>query len=179
MSGTSRPPNVPSTVNNHKHERHDDADKSHCSPLSLFTQPQYHTANQHSSLHQLSSSYVGSSLPARFSDENPGSYSSRRGAFSGFYDHDRLNHSDKPADCAVRCPHCGEIVSKAHNPIHRESDLRRHIRAEHGEGTRVYCNEPDCDKSFMRNDALRRHQKNAHKYSYTASAPRAKTIDTI
>ena len=70
--------------------------------------------------------------------------------------------SDESTVSALHCKHCGKIVSRAKDPSHRKSNLARHIRTEHKDAPRVLCPEADCDKSFKRSDALRKHQKKEH-----------------
>ena len=74
----------------------------------------------------------------------------------------RSSRSEDSTIPALQCPHCGKYVSRAKDLSHRKSNLARHIRTDHKDVPRVICPEVDCDKSFKRSDALRKHQRHEH-----------------
>ena len=76
-----------------------------------------------------------------------------------------LPATQNPAADAIRCHQCGQIFKAD------KSNLRRHLRFLHGDGSRYLCLEPGCTKSFSRPDNLSGHvRKNHGAHTHTSAA---------
>ena len=74
----------------------------------------------------------------------------------------RSNESQDTTVSALSCPVCHREISRAKDENHRQSNLSRHIRVQHGTGDRILCSELGCGRYFKRSDALRKHQRKLH-----------------
>lgn len=59
-----------------------------------------------------------------------------------------------------RCEICKTTFSGSKRD--RSSNLRRHMRDIHGQRSRLFCPEEDCDRSYSRSDNLLKHRRASH-----------------